>query len=402
MTLRIKSVSKDNEIYSFAKEIEINNYRFQTPFPVKNPTISQETMPSSLPNEMYEFWSTFNIKDVLNAPIDNKVGDKIINRFRNKNTRDVKNKPKIFLTSYKNIKGNPFKVFDDKLLEFMIDASYLYTDIVTFPIIHGVRDVVNNNSILQDYLVFIDKCHKIADTLNNKPIMGIIPPIPQFFIRKIVEKFVSLDLMMFCFDFNGSSLSAYYPHYSQVFRTLYDIDKTKLEETIKYVINLRLPSNRNRYNPFPAEDLLIPSIGTDILGINHLSGGRPTTKTPKKKKSKRPAKTTTKVNTNLLNTDEYNYHRISDRTKFNKIFPNPLIQPSFQNFTTATYIKRNTFQKKFNYANLNVEMNSLHQKIKNNEPTLKILANKIGIKDQIRNKVNWLDNFIKTKSLYDF
>ena len=124
MTLRIKSVSKDNEIYSFAKEIEINNYRFQTPFPVKNPTISQETMPSSLSNEMYEFWSTFNIKDVLNAPIDNKVGDKIINRFRNKNTRDVKNKPKIFLTSYKNIEGNPFKVFDDKLLEFMIDAIY--------------------------------------------------------------------------------------------------------------------------------------------------------------------------------------------------------------------------------------------------------------------------------------
>jgi len=232
--------------------------------------------------------------------------------------------------------------------------------------------------------------------------MGIIPPIPQFFIRKIVEKFVSLDLMMICFDLNGSSLSAYYPHYSQVFRTLYDIDKTKLEETIKYVINLRLPSNRNRYNPFPAEDLLIPSVGTDILGINHLSGGSATTKTPKKKKTKIPAKTTTKINTNLLNTDEYNYHRISDRTKFNKIFPNPLIQPSFQNFTTATYIKRNTFRKKFNYANLNVELNSIHQKIKNNEPTLKILANKIGIKDQIRNKVNQLDTFMKTKSLYDF
>lgn len=402
MTLRIKSVSKDNEIYSFAKEIEINNHRFQTPFPVKNPTISQETMPSSLPNELYEFWSTFNMKDVLKAPIDNNVGDKIINRFRNKNTRDVKNKPKIFLTSYKNFKGNPFKYFDDKLLEFMLDSSYLYTDIVTFPIIHGVRDVVNNNSILQDYLVFIDKCYKIADTLNNKPIMGIIPPIPQAFIRKIVEKFVSLDLMMFCFDFNGSSLSAYYPHYSQVFRTLYDIDKTKLEETIKYVINLRLPSNRNRYNPFPAEDLLTPSIGTDILGINHLSGGSATTKTRKKKKSKKPAKITPKINTNLVNTDEYNYHRISNRAKFNKIFPNPLIQPSFQNFTAATYKKRNTFQKKFNYANLNAEMNSLHQKIRNNEPILKILASKIGIKDQIRNKVNWLDSFMNTKSLYDF
>jgi len=402
MNLRIKSVSKDNEIYSFAKEIEINNHRFQTPFPVKNPTISQETMPSSLPNELYEFWSTFNIMDVINAPTDNKVGDKIINRFRNKNTGDVQNKPKIFLTSYKNFKGNPFRFFDDKLLEFMIDSSYLYTDIVTFPIIHGVRDVVNNNSILQDYLDFIDLCHKIADTLNNKPIMGIIPPIPQAYIRKIVEKFVSLDLMMFCFDFNGSSLSAYYPHYSQVFRTLYDIDKTKLEETIKYVINLRIPSNRNRNNPFPAEDLLMPSLGTDILGINHLSGGRSPTKTQKKKKSKKPTKTTTKVNTNLLNTDQYNYHRISDRAEFNKVFPNPLIQPRFQNFTTATYKKRNTFQKKYNYANLNVEMNSLHQKIKKNEPILKILTNKIGIKDQIRNKVNWLDTFIKTKSLYDF
>ena len=31
---------------------------------------------------LYEFWSTFNIKDVLNAPIDNKVGDKLINHTK--------------------------------------------------------------------------------------------------------------------------------------------------------------------------------------------------------------------------------------------------------------------------------------------------------------------------------
>lgn len=401
MTLTIKSVSKDNEIYSFAKEIEINKYRFQTPFPVKNPTIAQETMPSSLKNELYEFWNTFSITEVVNAPFNNTVGDKIINRYRNKNTGNLKDKPKIFLTSYKNIEGNPFKVFDKKLIEFMIDASYLYTDVVTFPVIHGVRDVVNNNSILEAYLDFIDICYEVADTLNNKPIMGIIPPIPQGYIPKIVEKYLSLDLMMFCFDFNGSSLSAYYPHYSQVFRTLYNYDKTKLEEIIKYVINLRLPSNRNRYNPFPAEDLLIPSVGTDILGINHLSGGSSTPKTPKKKKGKKPAKKT-RVNTNLLNTNEYTYHRISAKSEFDKVFTKPIILPDFPNFTTATYSKRNTFQKKFNYSNLNIEMNDLHHKIKNNEPILKILEKKIGIKDQIRNKVNWLDNFIKTRSLFDF
>ncbi len=47
-------------------------------------------------------------------------------------------------------------------------------------------------------------------------------------------------------------------------------------------------------------------------------------------------------------------------------------------------------------------MTSLHVKIKNNEPILKILTNKVGIKDQIGNKVKWLDNYIKIKSLYDF
>ena len=402
MTIRIKSISKDNDIYSFAKEIEVNNHRFQTPFPMKNPTISQESMPSTLNNEMYEFWSTFNIKDVVQAPFDNNVGDKVINRYRNKITQGVRDKPKIFLTSFKNFKGNPFKDFDDKLIEFLIDSSYLYTDIVTFPIIHGVRNVVNNSSTLQDFLDFIKTSYKIADTLNNKPIMGIIPPIPQAFIRKIVELFVSLDLEMFCFDFNGSSLSAYYPHYSQVFRTLYNIDKRILESTIKYTVNLMLPSNRNRNNPFPAEDLLIPTVGTDILGINHLSGGRPAAKTPKKKKSKKPTKTGVKKKTNLLSIDEYNYHRISDRSEFEKIFPKPLIKPNFQKFTAATYKDRNNFQKKFNYANLNIEMNSLHQRIKNNESILKILAGKIGIKDQIRNKVNGLDNFLKTRSLYDF
>ncbi|HEA71012.1 hypothetical protein LCGC14_0563820 [marine sediment metagenome] len=402
MTLTIKSVSKDSEIYSFAKEIEINNHRLQTPFPVKNPTIAQETMPTSLPNEMYEFWSTFNIKEVLNAPIDNNLGDKVIKRYRNKNIGTIKNKPKIFLTSYKDIKGNPFKVFDKKLIEFMIDASYLYTDVVTFPIINGVRDIVNNPSILQDYLDFIDLCYEIAETLNNKPIMGIIPPIPPAYIPKIVDKFYSLGLMIFCFDFNGSSLSAYYPHYSQVFRTLYNIDRAKLEEIIKYVINLKLPSNRNRYNPFPAEDLLTPFVGTDILGINHLSGGSSTRKTPQKKGTRRTTKTTTKVNTNLLNTNEYTYHRISSKSDFEKVFSRPLIKPSFQNFTTATYSKRNTFQKKFNYANLTTEMNNLHKIIKNNESVLKFLTYKKGIKDQIDNKVKWLDNFIRMKSLYDF
>jgi hypothetical protein len=402
MTLRIKSISKDSEIYSFAKEIEINNHSFQTPFHVKHLSIAQESMPTSIRNEMYECWSSFSIKDVIKAPYDNTIGDKIIASFRNKNVGNVVNKPKLFLTSYKNIKGNPFKIFNDKLIEFMLDANYLYTDIITFPIIYGIREIVNNNSILQDYLNFIDKYYKIANTLNNKPIMGIIPPIPQGYIHKIVEKYISLDLMMLCFDFNGASLSAYYPHYSQIFRTLYNIDKTKLEEIIKYVINLRLPSNRNRYKPFPAEDLLTPSVGTDILGINHLSGGSAAPQKQKKKKSKKPTKTIIKVNTNLLNIDEYNYHRISDNNEFSKIFANPIIQPNFLDFTKTTYTNRNNFQKKFNYVNLNIEMNNLHQKIKNNEPTLKILEKKIGIKDQIKNKVNWLDNFIKTKSLYDF
>ncbi|TFG19158.1 MAG: hypothetical protein EU533_07035 [Promethearchaeota archaeon] len=400
MTLTIKSVSKDSEIYSFAKEIEINNNKLKTPFPVKNPTIAQENMPASLLNEMYEFWNTFNITDILNAPINNTVGDKVIKRYRDKSIGMIKTRPKIFLTSYKNIQGNPFKVFDKKLIEFMIDASYLYTDVVTFPIIDGVRDVVNNPSILQDYLDFLDICHEIADTLNSKPIMGIIPPIPTAYIPKLVEKYYSLDLMMICFDFNGSSLSAYYPHYSQIFRTLYNTDKARLEEIVKYVINLRLPSNRNRYNPFPAEDLLTPSVGTDILGINHLSGGSPTRKSQKKKTGKRTTKP--KVNTNLLNTNEYTYHRISSKADFDKVFTSPIIKPDFQNFTTATYTKRNTFQKKFNYANLNTEMTTLHVKIKNNEPLLKTLTNKIGIKDQIGNKVKWLDNYIKIKSLYDF
>ncbi len=401
MTLTIRSVSKDNEIYSFAKDIEINNHRFQTPLPVKNPTIAQEVMLTSLTNEIYEFWTTFNIEEVVTAPFDNAIGTNIINRYRSKNVGAIKTKPKIFLTTYNGFTGNPFKVFDKKLIEFLIDASYLNTDVVTFPIIQNIRETVNNNSILQDYLDFIDICYEVADTLNNKPIMGIIPPVPPGYIPKIVEKYLSLDLMMFCFDFNGSSLSAFYPHYSQVFRTLNQLDKTKLEETIKYVINLKLPSNRNRYNPFPAEDLLTPSVGTDILGINHLSGGSSSKKLVAKK-GKAPAKTTTKVNTNLLNTNEYTYHRIASKSEFDKVFTNPIIQPSFQNFTSATYANRNMFQKKFNYANLNLEMGSFYQKIKNNEPILKTLEKKIGIKDQIGNKVKGLDNYIKIKSLYDF
>ncbi|MHA1439529.1 MAG: hypothetical protein ACTSPD_18320, partial [Promethearchaeota archaeon] len=371
MPLDIRNVAKDNDIYYYAKEVEINGRRFQTPLPLKHPSISEFHLADIQRNEFYELWSTFKIKDVENAPFDPDISNKFISKINSLDSQNLKNKSKIFFLSFKfdAFEGNPFNRFNERLTEFILDSVRLHTDVFTFPLIRNIHKVINNNAILTNLLDFIEQTYEIYDTLNNKPIMGIIPPVPQGYIPEIVELYNRLEIEMFCFDFCGSSLTKYYPHYFQLLRSLYRLDRDLFNNSIKYTLNLRLPVNRNWYQPFPAEDMVLPALATDFIGLLHIGGGISPTKAKKagrktKKKKKSPK------NTNLLNIEDYAYHRVSTMKQFNEIFKHPIIRPNFTDFTDAKQNLRTDFKKKFNYGNMNLEMSNLHNSIMNNEPVL--------------------------------
>lgn len=403
MPLNIERVVKDNDIYYYAKEIEINGRRFQTPLSLKPPVISDFHLADIQHNEFYEFWSTFKIGDIEHAPFDDNVSTKFISKINSLDSQNLKNASKIFFLSFKfdNLQGNPFNHFNDRLLEFILDSVRLHSDIFTFPLIRNIHKVINNQTILTDLLEFIQQTYEIYDTLNNKPIMGIIPPIPQGYIPQIVDLYNRLEIKMFCFDFCGSSLTKYYPHYFQLLRSLYRIDHDLFNESIKYTLNLRLPVNRNWYQPFPAEDMILPALATDFLGLLHIGGGRKPSKNKRTRGGKQKKKQSPK-STNLLNTNDYAYHRISSMNQFNEVFGQPILRPNFTNFNLANQNSKNEFKRKFNYSSMNLEMNNLHNFIINNEPILDIINQKVNIQQEIDRKIRGLDNFIKFRNITDF
>ncbi len=403
MPLNIRRIEKDNDIYYYAKEIEINGKRFQTPLSLKHSSIANFHVANIQHNEFYEIWNTIKISDIENAPFDTKISNSFISKIKSQDSQNIRSTSKIFFLSFKfdNFERNPFNKFNNRLIEFIIDSVRLHTDIFTFPLIRDIQNVINNNNVLTTFLDFLQRTFNIYDTLNNKPIMGIIPPIPQGFIPQVVDLYYRLGIQMFCFDFCGSGLTKFYPHYFQLLRTLYRIDREFFNESIKYILNLRLPVNRYWYKPYPAEDMILPAIATDFLGINHIVGGGVSGKKKKKIKGKTEKKKSPQ-NTNLLNTEDYAYHRILDMNHFNDIFKNPLIYPDFSDFSCASYNSRMEFRKKFNYGNMNLEFNILHNFIMNNESILEVLNQKSIIQEDIHRKIRGLDGFIKSRAITDF
>ena len=74
---------------------------------------------------------------------------------------------------------------EKKALEFIVDTAYEYSDITPLPIIPKVPQRIGSdeNAFLK-YKTFLEESLEIIETLNNKPIMGIVPPV-QFFLSLI-------------------------------------------------------------------------------------------------------------------------------------------------------------------------------------------------------------------------
>jgi len=391
----------DDDIFYSAKVIDVNRKRLNTPFTVLNTRQDINAIPSGFKNHFYEAWKTINIQEVKEAPFNNTIALSLRNKILSANNQALPSEPRIFFLNLKGFDAgtNPFAILNENLLKMLLDSYYLQTNIIAFPIIQKITEVVKNASLCSLYEEYIQKCYDIAETLNTKPIMGVIPAIPQNFIARIVKKYIALGISNFCFDFEGSSLSTYFPHYREFLRTLYLHDKKTFGEKLVHVINMKLPSNMNRNQPFPAEDMLTPAIGADIIGINHTNFGRkelPLTSKQGKGKKKSP------VRMNLLDIEQYSYHRVESLDEFKEIFPNALVKPSFSELASVNAQNRTVFSRTFNYCQSNQELSNIHENIINNMSVVQILNQKAGIKDQLATKVRGMKNFVNSKKLDDF
>ncbi len=399
-SLVLKSYS-DNDIFYSAKIIDVNRKKINTPFTVLNTNQNLSEIPSGFKNSLYEAWKTIRIQEIKESPYDNAIALRLKKMINLGNNKLAPSEPRIFFLNLKGFEpgSNPFTILNDNLLKMLLDSYYLQTNVITFPIIQKITDIVKSTNLCAIYEGYIQKCYEIAETLNTKPLMGVISAIPQNFIARVVKKYLALGITNFCFDFEGSSLSTYFPHYREFLRTIYLHDKNTFGEKLVQVINMKLPSNMNRNQPFPAEDMLTPAIGADIIGINHAQFGRkelpPSTKQGKAKK-KSP------VRINLLDIEQYSYHRVEFLDEFNKIFPKAVVKPSFSEISRVTPQSRTDFSRAFNYCQSNQELSTIHNDIINNVPVVRLLNQKVGIRDQLDSKVRGMKNFVNSKKLDDF
>jgi hypothetical protein len=97
------------------------------------------------------------------------------------------------------------------------------------------------NSLVEKYKKFLEESLEIIETLNHKPIMGVVPPL-QFYIKEIVEFYAKKGIDAFVFDFDGKTPLSMHQTIRSFMRSLREQDL--LENSFIHSIN----TNQGRFN----------------------------------------------------------------------------------------------------------------------------------------------------------
>lgn len=176
MTLDIQRASADSEIFYFAKDIILNGKKYKTPLPTFHPTVNLGTNPS-----LYEIWKKFDFQknNIADIQTDNKVAINIAQSIQSAIPRPIRACPRVVFVELRNFDGNPVSQCSEGLRSFFLDQVRLQSEVMTFPVLSDLAKYQVNANLMENYTQFLQNCHEIAETLNTKPIMGIIPPVPR-------------------------------------------------------------------------------------------------------------------------------------------------------------------------------------------------------------------------------
>jgi hypothetical protein len=263
---------------------------------------------------------------------------------------------------------------EKKPLEFIVDTAYEYSDITPLPIIPKVPQRIGSdeNAFLK-YKTFLEESIEIIETLNNKPIMGIVPPV-QFFISDIVEFYAKKDIDTFVFDFDGKTPLSMHQTIRSFMRSLKH--HGLLENSFIHSIN----ANQGRFNKdanvVGAKDILSFGLGFDSMGERH----KPL-KCPKAFFEKLKNREDNKLR--LFNKEDYGYYKLS-ANEIGEIYPIDSIieMGSFANKNFDMKI----LQKSFNSEQIGLESIRLREII-NDQEALEYLSNKNQVKKEDFKKI---------------
>jgi len=372
--IEFKKVCPDDDTLYITKELRINGKNLTTP--IKSLNLSSKLLLNDKIKGVSEFYKKFSLDENLKK---NSVY-RFLSSPEKLSELNYKFNSLVRKTDINREINLCFIEYDDtnypekKPLEFILDTAYEYSDITPLPILPKMQQRIGSdeNSFLK-YKKFLEDSLEIIETLNHKPIMGIVPPV-QFFISDIVEFYAKKGIDAFVFDFDGKTPLSMPQVIRSFMRSLKQHDL--LENSFIHSININQGRFNKEANVVGAKDILSFGLGFDSMGERHkpLKGPQEFFEKLKNREDNR---------IRLFNKEDYGYYRLGV-SEIDGIYPSDSI------------IKRETFgnensdlrslQKNFNLEQIGLEAVRLREIINNQEPK-EYLSNKIQVKKEDYKKI---------------
>ena len=161
------------------------------------------------------------------------------------------------------------KIPTQKQIEFLSDIQYEHSDVVITSILSKLTRELTEEKLLNTFMDVTNKYIEIAETLNNKSIIGIVPrAMPRQFLEPIIKNYHNKGVTSFIVDSDGKSIDSNPSWIRNLIRLLKDYGV--FDESFLYCINSYEGRFMKNANEILAKDFISTGFGIDILGINHL------------------------------------------------------------------------------------------------------------------------------------
>lgn len=381
--IEFKKVCPDDDTLYITKELRVNGKNLTTP--IKSLGVNSKLVLNDKIKGVNEFYRKFSLDEslkknsiykVLSSP--EKLSD--LNYKLNSLVKKTDTDKEINLCF---IEYDDIKYPEKKPLEFILDTAYEYSDITPLPIISNIGKRIDSEEKFEKYKKFLEESLEIIDTLNHKPIMGIVPPV-QFYIKEIVEFYAKKGIDAFVFDFDGKTPLSMHQTIRSFMRSLREQDL--LENSFIHSINTNQGRFNKEVNVVGAKDILSFGLGFDSMGERH----KPL-KGPKEFFEKLKNREDNKLR--LFNKEDYGYYRLGI-SELEEIYPVDSIikKESFANEKSDL----RTLQKNFNMEQIGLETVRLRDIITDQEPK-EYLSHKTQVKREDFKKIMKMKKEISRK-----
>lgn len=364
-TLRIKTRSIDENFLMRSREINLGSFHIKTPkfaYDVKKRDVNLKINKKIFGiNELYR---TIKAKSLDKLILKHNLSNFNYQFNSQKSKIDPDNEILICFLNYDPKEKSIFPY--RKGLEFLLDTAYEYSDII--PLI-GINELHNNlnESNFKNYLKFLQESIDIINTLNDKPIMGIIPRIGYNYIEGIIDLYHKNEILAYAVDLRNATITSNHQLLRVILRSL---KKAEIfDDCFIYVQN---PNRGRQIKKTPivyAKDILSIGFGVDSFGINHMPLKAP----PNYFES---IEDSGKRKLRLFIKNDYGYHNYYEDKDLEINFPND----SYLSYDSLKEDENKSYSTKiFNMEQLGLETLNLHNYI-NNQDVNEYLGTKSYVK----------------------